>query len=66
MTPDDSIQYRLVTKDGFGIASGNAKEIIEVILHADPDMRGIGIKKKPVVFWKLGLTSMANDHSIDK
>ena len=60
MTPEEyGMKYKVTTDKGWIVASGTAKEIIDKILKTDPDMKGMGLVKKPVVYWKIGLTTSA-------
>ena len=49
------IKYVIISNDGYKMVFGDAKEIIKHLCETDPNLKGMGIRKKPVVFWKIGL-----------
>jgi len=49
-----------VNNDSTPLVTGTASEIMTFLLDNDTDMSAYALKKKPVTYWKTGLTKKAS------
>jgi len=58
-TAGDNERLFPLNNDSDPLVIGTASEIITFLLDNDVDVSGYAIKKKPVTYWKIGLTDKA-------
>ena len=56
---DTEIRYALTSGNGSVIKVGSAKEILDHLLATDVSLSDMRLAKKPMVYWKTGLSVKA-------